>query len=217
MIYIENMSKVYPTRKGLRTILDDINMVVHPGEKIGILGRNGAGKSTMIRLISGAELPTKGRVVREMTVSWPLAFGGAFQYSLTGIDNVRFISRIYGVDLQSQLDFIDDFAELGMYLREPVSKYSAGMLARLAFAISMIVEFDCFLIDEVISVGDKRFHDKCRVELFEKRGDRSMIFVSHDPAYISEHCDRAAVLTEGRLTMFDSVAEAYEVYDRIMA
>lgn len=217
MIYIENMSKAYPTRKGPRTILDNINMVVRPGEKIGILGRNGAGKSTMIRLISGAELPSSGRVIREMTVSWPLAFGGAFQYSLTGIDNVRFISRIYGVDLQSQLGFIDDFAELGMYLREPVSKYSAGMLARLAFAISMIVEFDCFLIDEVISVGDKRFHDKCRVELFEKRGDRSMIFVSHDAGYIKEHCDRAAVLTEGKLTMFDSVAEAYKVYDKIMA
>ncbi|MGE4323841.1 MAG: ABC transporter ATP-binding protein [Sphingobium sp.] len=217
MIFIENMSKVYPTRKGPRTILDNVNMVVHPGEKIGILGRNGAGKSTMIRLISGAELPTKGRVTRNMTVSWPLAFGGAFQFSLTGMDNLRFISRIYDVDVESQIAFIDDFAELGMYLREPVSKYSAGMLARLAFAVSMIVEFDCFLIDEVISVGDKRFHDKCRVELFEKRGDRAMIFVSHDPGYISEHCDRAAVLTEGKLTMFDSVAEAYEVYDRTMA
>lgn len=217
MILVENMWKAYPTRKGPRTILEDVNMIVQPGEKIGILGRNGAGKSTMIRLISGAELPTRGRVVRSMSVSWPLAFGGAFQYSLTGLDNLRFISRIYGVDAESRIDFIDDFAELGFYLREPVSKYSAGMLARLAFAISMIVEFDCFLVDEVISVGDRRFHDKCQVELFEKRGDRAMIFVSHDAGYVREHCHRAGVLSDGKLSVFEDMDEAYDAYHRTIS
>lgn len=213
MIRVQNLWKSYPTRRGMRTILRDVNLDIHPGEKIGILGRNGAGKSTMIRLISGAELPTKGRVEREMSVSWPLAFGGAFQMSLTGLDNLRFISRIYGVDAYSKLDFIEEFSELGSYMREPVSSYSAGMLARLAFAISMSVEFECFLIDEVIAVGDKRFHDKCHVELFEKRADRAMIFVSHDAGYVMEHCQRAAVLHNSELTVYDTVDEAYHVYN----
>ncbi|MEJ7933119.1 ABC transporter ATP-binding protein [Sphingobium sp. AN558] len=213
MIRVQNLWKSYPTRRGMRTILRDVSLDIHPGEKIGILGRNGAGKSTMIRLISGAELPTKGRVEREMSVSWPLAFGGAFQMSLTGLDNLRFISRIYGVDAYSKLDFIEEFSELGSYMREPVSSYSAGMLARLAFAISMSVEFDCFLIDEVIAVGDKRFHDKCHVELFEKRADRAMIFVSHDAGYVMEHCERAAVLHDSELTVYDTVDEAYHMYN----
>lgn len=213
MIRVENLYKSYPTRRGMRTILNNVNLTIHPGEKIGILGRNGAGKSTMIRLISGAELPTRGRVVRDMSVSWPLAFGGAFQMALTGLDNLRFISRIYGVDATTKIDFIEDFSELGAYLREPVAKYSAGMLARLAFAISMSVEFDCFLIDEIIAVGDQRFYNKCHVELFEKRGDRAMIFVSHDAGYIREHCQRAGVLLDGELILFDGVNEALAFYE----
>lgn len=213
MIRVENLYKSYPTRRGMRTILNNVNLTIHPGEKIGILGRNGAGKSTMIRLISGAELPTRGRVIRDMSVSWPLAFGGAFQMALTGLDNLRFISRIYGVDATTKIDFIEDFSELGAYLREPVAKYSAGMLARLAFAISMSVEFDCFLIDEIIAVGDQRFYNKCHVELFEKRGDRAMIFVSHDAGYIREHCQRAGVLLDGELILFDGVNEALAFYE----
>jgi capsular polysaccharide transport system ATP-binding protein len=212
MMRVENLWKYYPVRGGSRVVLKDVNLTVQRGEKIGIVGRNGAGKSTLIRMLSGAELPNRGRVIREMSVSWPLAFGGAFQMSLTGLDNLRFISRIYGVDTSSKIDFIEDFAELGSYMREPVSKYSAGMLARLAFAISMSVEFDCFLTDEIIAVGDQRFHDKCLVELFEKRADRAMIFVSHDATYIREHCSRAAVLHDAELVVFDNVDDAFEFY-----
>jgi len=212
MIVLENITKVYDTRKGLRTVLDGINLRITPGEKIGILGRNGAGKSTLIRLISGAELPTSGHIHRQMSISWPLAFGGGFQGSLTGLDNLRFICRVYGADIESIIPFVEEFAELGAYFREPVKKYSSGMRARLAFAISMAVEFDCFLIDEVISVGDVRFHDKCRRELFEKRRDRTMIMVSHDVHNIKEHCDRACVLDNGVLRQFNDIDTAYEFY-----
>ena len=121
-----------------------------------------------------------------MTVSWPLAFGGAFQTALTGLDNLRCICRIYGATPEDKIAFVEDFSELGSYLREPVRTYSAGMRARLAFALSMVVEFDCFLIDEIVAVGDARFTEKCRVELFENRGDRAMIIVSHDPTYIRD-------------------------------
>lgn len=212
MIELKNVTKVYETRQGQRTVLDSVNLRVAKGEKLGVLGRNGAGKSTLIRMISGAELPTHGHIHRGISISWPLAFGGAFQGSLTGLDNLRFICRVYDAPIEPAIAFVKEFSELGSYLREPVKKYSSGMRARLAFAISMAVEFDCFLIDEIVAVGDSRFHEKCRVELFEKRSDRAMIIVSHQPDYIREHCQHAAVLVNGRLKSFAQVEEAFDFY-----
>jgi capsular polysaccharide transport system ATP-binding protein len=212
MIVLENISKRYNTRQGPRVVLDNLNLTIHPGEKVGILGCNGAGKSTLIRLISGAELPTSGCIQRGMSISWPLAFGGAFQGSLTGLDNLRFICRVYGVDFRPRVDYVEEFSELGRYMREPVKTYSSGMRARLAFAISMSIEFHCYLIDEVLAVGDSRFQEKCQHELFEKRQDRTMIIVSHLSEQITHHCDRAAVLHAGKLHCFDNVTQAYEFY-----
>ncbi len=215
MIHVDNVSKSYPTRGGLVPILRGVSFSVSRGEKVAILGRNGAGKSTLVRLISGAEQPTDGRIRRGMSVSWPLAFGGAFQSALSGLDNMRFICRIYGLDWESRVPFIEDFSELGAYLREPIRTYSSGMRARLAFAISMVVEFDCFLIDEIIAVGDARFHEKCHVELFERRADRAMIIVSHDAPYIRDYCNRIGVLHEGRLTMFEDIDDGYAFYEEV--
>lgn len=216
MIRLDQVSKTYATRSGPVHVLCDVDLSIGPGERVGILGRNGAGKSTLIRLISGAELPTGGAISRDMSVSWPLAFGGAFQGSLTGLDNLRFICRIYGVDAAGKVAFVEEFSELGIYLREPVKSYSSGMRARLAFAISMVVEFDCFLIDEIIAVGDTRFHEKCHHELFEKRGDRAMIIVSHNADYIRAHCTRAAVLSNGTLYHPASLDEAFDFYHHSM-
>jgi capsular polysaccharide transport system ATP-binding protein len=212
MITLQNISKTYATRQGPRTVLEGIDLKIAKGEKLGILGRNGAGKSTLIRLISGAELPTRGQIHRGISISWPLAFGGAFQGSLSGLDNLRFICRVYDAPIEPAIDFVKDFSELGSYLHEPVKKYSSGMRARLAFAISMAVEFDCFLIDEIVAVGDSRFHEKCHSELFEKRKDRAMIIVSHSAEYIREHCEHAAVLAEGKLHSFDQVEDAFSFY-----
>src|ERR1017187_4302684 len=150
MISIENVTKTYGTRHGPRKVLDNVNLTLGRGRNVGILGRNGAGKSTLIRLLSGAEKPTSGRIRREMSVSWPLAFGGAFQVHLTGLDNLKFVCRIYGVDYEPLLPFVEEFSELGTYFREPVSHYSMGMVTRLAFALSMAIELDCFLIDEAM-------------------------------------------------------------------
>jgi ABC-type polysaccharide/polyol phosphate transport system ATPase subunit len=216
MIKVDNVRKVYPTRFGEKLVLDGVSFELAMGERLGVLGRNGAGKSTMIRLISGAERPTGGLIERHMSVSWPLAFGGAFQVMLTGQDNVRFISRIYGQDFERNLEFVEDFAELGPYLREPVRSYSSGMRARLAFAISMIIEFDCFLIDEIASVGDARFHERCNFELFEKRADRAMIVVSHDAAYIRDHCSRWAVLHDSKLVLYDDFEVAYAEFKELI-
>ncbi|MFA6144435.1 MAG: ABC transporter ATP-binding protein [Sulfurimonas sp.] len=213
MIELQNITKIYPTHSGQRTVLDNINLTINLGDKIGILGRNGAGKSTLIRLMSGVEQPTSGYINRQMKISWPIAFAGGFQGSLTGIDNLKFICRVYGVDYREKIAYVQEFSELGQYLYEPVKRYSAGMRARLAFALSMAIEFDCYLIDEVTAVGDSRFHEKCRIELFEKRKERSMIIVSHDATYIRAHCNHICVLKNGQLYHFDDIDQAYDFYN----
>jgi capsular polysaccharide transport system ATP-binding protein len=213
MIQLEQVSKTYGTRLGRRRVLDKVDLRLEKGRHVGILGRNGAGKSTLIRLLSGAENPTSGRIHRGMSVSWPLAFTGAFAPHLTGMDNLKFVCRVYGVDWKPLVPFVEEFTELGIYLREPVLNYSVGMTMRLAFALSMAIEFDCFLIDEGLAVGDSRFGDRCHVELFQKRKDRSFILVSHDANVIRNYCERAAVLHRGRLLEFPTVDEAFAFYE----
>ena len=212
MIELVNVCKTYHTRFGPRTILDNVNFKLERGRNMGILGRNGAGKSTLIRLIAGAENPTAGKITRNMSVSWPLAFGGAFQTHLTGLDNLKFVCRVYGVDYKPLVGFVEDFTELGIYFREPVMHYSQGMLSRLAFALSIAIEFDCFLIDEAMVVGDARFHERCHVELFQKRKDRAFILVTHYANSIKLYCENACVLHEGKLLPFPSVDQAYDFY-----
>lgn len=210
MISLVDVRKGYRTRGGWTPVLRGLDLQISPGQKVGIVGRNGAGKSTLIRLISGVEEPDSGTVSREMTVSWPLAFGGAFQSGITGMDNIRFICRIYGIDPKEKIEFVEGFAELGDYINEPIKNYSSGMRARLAFAISMAVEFDCFLIDEVVSVGDQRFREKCEMELFEKRSDRAMIIVSHDLNYVKCHCESVYIMLDGKLVSPDT-ADVFEI------
>jgi capsular polysaccharide transport system ATP-binding protein len=217
MLAIEHVTKVYSTRRGKREVLRNISFRLEKGAHLGILGRNGAGKSTLIRMISGAERPTSGRILRGMQVSWPLAFGGAFQTHLTGLDNLKFVCRVYGVDYRPLVPFVEEFTELGDYFREPVLHYSNGMLTRLAFALSMAIEFDCFLIDEAMVVGDVRFHERCHVELFHKRKDRAFILVTHDASVIKLYCKNACVLHEGRLLPFSSVEAAYDFYQDTMS
>ena len=216
MITLRNVCKDYPTRAGPRRVLDKINLTIHPGERVGILGRNGAGKSTLIRLISGSEPPTLGTIRRNMSVSWPLAFSGGFHGSLTGADNVRFICRIYGVDFQSRFEFVENFSELGVYMNEPVGTYSSGMKARLAFAISMTIDFDCYLIDEVMAVGDSRFRERCRIELFEKRRDKAKLVVSHSHRQLKGTCDRFLLIEGGRIEEHDDFKEVYFRYKQLI-
>ncbi len=212
MVLFDNVTKRYAVSGGTHTVLDQVSFSLALGEKFGVVGHNGSGKSTLIRLLSGSELPNSGRIERRMSVSWPLAFSGAFQGSLTGLDNLRFIARVYGVDAEKIRAFVEDFAELGKYFTEPVKTYSSGMQAKLAFSLSLAIEFDCFLIDEVIAVGDASFQQKCLVELFEKRRDRAFVMVSHNPQLIRTYCDRAAVLQDGRLQMFHDVESALNFY-----
>jgi capsular polysaccharide transport system ATP-binding protein len=215
MIIVRNIVKRYKTRNTHNTVLDGVSFSLKKGEKIGILGRNGAGKSTLIRLLSGIEQPDSGTIERKMKVSWPLAAKGGFQGSLTGADNLRFICRVYGVDFEDKKQFVEEFSELGKYMHEPLKTYSSGMRSRLAFALSMVIEFDCYLIDEAMSAGDARFRDRCRYELIEKRRDRSIILVSHDHRQMREFCDVFYVLQDGMLSRFENPDDACRHYKNI--
>jgi capsular polysaccharide transport system ATP-binding protein len=212
-IRLSHIVKDYHTPLGTRRVLDGIGFTLEPGEKIGVLGRNGAGKSTLVKIIGGVERPTSGEVYRGMSMSWPLTFAGGLQPSMSGMDNIRFISRVYNVPLPFMIDYVDDFAELGKLLYMPIRTYSSGMRMRLAFALTLAVKFDCMLIDEVIAVGDQRFHKKCYDELFVKRSQCAMILVSHDMGIVREFCSKALLLKAGRGRVFSDLEFALKVYE----
>jgi len=197
----------------MHRVLSDVSFELARGEKIAVLGRNGAGKSTLVRLLGGVELPTSGTIERTMSLSWPVGLGGAVLPQLTGNDNIRFVARIYGKPIREIRDFVEDFAQLGHFLSEPVKTYSSGMTARLNFALSLAVDFDCYLIDEILAVGDQRFQRRSHEELFEKRSDRSMILISHISEILRDYCSRALVLYRGRGKVFDNIDLALEIYN----
>lgn len=213
MIELSQVSKVYPTRSGENVVLDRISYTFPARTNIGILGKNGAGKSTLLRIIAGTEQADSGNVQRRGVVSWPIGFGGGFSGSLSGEDNCRFVARIYGADIDEVVGFTADFAELGEYFYMPVKTYSSGMRARLAFGLSMAIEFDAYLVDEVTAVGDTNFQQKCR-QAFQARSDRSsVIIVSHQLGTVRDYCQRCCVLRGGKLLEFDNVEEAAKAYE----
>jgi capsular polysaccharide transport system ATP-binding protein len=198
MIEIVDLAKEYRTETGKVRALDGISLTVGRGQRIGVLGDNGSGKSTLIRLVGGVELPTSGKIQRHMSVSWPLAYRGGLHQDISGYGNLRFLSRIYDRPYDELCAYVQDFTELGQRLRDPVYTYSSGMRAKLSFAISFAIEFDCYLIDEIIAVGDQRFRRKCREELFEKRQDRALLMVSHQVGTVEQACDIGILIKDGR-------------------
>jgi capsular polysaccharide transport system ATP-binding protein len=214
MISAEGLCKDYhsETGHGWHRVLSNVSFTVSPGEKVAVLGRNGAGKSTLIRLISGIEVPTLGTIERDMSVSWPVGLTGGIGGAMTGNDNIRMICRIYNRPFPLIREYVEDFAQLGKYLSEPVRTYSAGMRARLNFAVSLAIDFDCYLIDEIISVGDRRFQQCSYDELFVRRADRSLVLASHSPEIVRAYCSRAIVLHRGRGKVFDDLELALAIY-----
>ena len=215
MIKVTGVYKDYhsETRGRWNRVLSDISFTLERGEKIALLGRNGAGKSTLIRLIGGIEVPTAGTIESTMSVSWPVGLEGGVGGTMTGNDNVRFMARIYNKPVEQIFDFVEDFAQLGRFMSEPVNTYSTGMRARLNFALSFAIDFDCYLIDEVIAAGDARFQRRSHEEVFEKRTDRSMILASHIPEIVKQYCTRAVVLHRGRAKIFDDLDLAADIYN----
>lgn len=212
MVSFHNVFKFYKTPATTKVILDHVDLAFERGYSYGILGVNGAGKSTLMRLISGTELPNSGRVRRHCNVSWPLGFAGSLHPEMTATENVAFVSRIYGHDPGETIDFVRNFAEIGQYMNAPIRTYSSGMLQRVAFGLSMAVDFDCYLIDEVMAVGDARFQKRCRDEFDRRREKSDLILISHDLHTIRSYCDRCLVLENGRIHQYEDTSEAINLY-----
>lgn len=215
MIVMQKACKTYRTGEGRRIVLDEADLVIPDDVNIGILGANGAGKSTLVRLLSGVEALDRGTIKRTGSVSFPLGFGGTFDPLLSGRENVRFLARVYGANVDQVLDYAENFAELGSYFRMPVHSYSSGMHARLAFGACLAIRFDTYLIDEVIAVGDTRFRAKCLAALGERLAEANTVLISHDPGLLRLHCSVGAVLTGGRFHCFDDIDEAIELHEKL--
>ncbi|MEI3855878.1 MULTISPECIES: ABC transporter ATP-binding protein [unclassified Ensifer] len=215
MISLESVTKYYKTAAHRRYILRNQSIELTSGRSYGLLGVNGAGKSTTMRLISGAELPNQGRIHRKVRVSWPLGFANGLNTQLSGKENLKFVARAYGEDFHRVFRFVADFAEIGAYLNEPIRTYSSGMMARFAFGLSMAIEFDCYLVDEITAVGDSNFQKRCRDAFKERRLKSDVIMISHDMTTIKDYCDVVIVLIDGQMVQFDSVEQGIATYMRL--
>jgi capsular polysaccharide transport system ATP-binding protein len=217
MIALDDVYKYYRTHGHRKVVLNHVSLEFQAGRSYGVLGVNGAGKSTLMRILAGTELPNGGRVRRRARVSWPLGFSGGLHSRLTGRENARFVARVYGQDPRAVISFVEDFADIGAYMDVPIITYSSGMIARLAFGLSLAIDFDCYLIDETTAVGDARFAARCKEEFDRRRRKADVIMVSHALGTIRDYCDRGIVLAGGQMHIFRNLDEAIELYKKLNA
>ncbi|MDP9688885.1 UNVERIFIED_ORG: capsular polysaccharide transport system ATP-binding protein [Pseudomonas mohnii] len=216
MFELRNITKSYLTPKGRRYVFRDLSLKIPAGKNIGLIGRNGAGKTTLMSLLGGADAPDSGTVVTDKSISWPVGLAGGFQGSMTGRENIKFVSRVYGAvgdAMRQKIAYVEDFAEIGSWIDEPVKTYSSGMRSRLAFGLSMAFDFDYYLIDEVMSVGDAHFKRKC-TDVFEERLQKSkVVLVSHSMPEIKKLCDVVLLVRDGGVQIYDDVDEGIKAYN----
>jgi capsular polysaccharide transport system ATP-binding protein len=214
VIEFQDVSKAYSSSKATKVILKNFSGEFPRGRNIGLLGVNGAGKSTLLRLIAGTEHPDRGRIRRRAFISFPVGFA-AFKGNLSGRENCRFVARIYGVDTRSVERFVEEFSEIGRYFDMPIATYSSGMRSRISFGLSMAIDFDCYLVDEALSVGDGIFRARADALFEAKAKQANLIIVSHNPGTVRKYCDMGAVLSNGELLMFDQLDDAIRHYEAI--
>lgn len=215
MIELRNLTKYYPVKSGRRYVLRDVSLIIPSTTNLAVLGPNGSGKSTFLRLIGGAEPADSGSIITDEEISWPLGLTSGFQGSLTGRQNVLFVCRINGLNIDESRYVISQvvtFTELGEYFDMPVNTYSSGMRARLSFGLSMAFEFDVYLIDELTSVGDMIFKEKAKAAFEKIRKRASLIFVSHNLKTLRQFCQSALFLREGLADFYPDIDEGIEAY-----
>ncbi|GGE54948.1 ABC transporter ATP-binding protein [Actibacterium pelagium] len=217
MIRLENLTKRFVLRGRRKVIADRINATFPTGRSVALLGRNGAGKSSLLRMIAGTLDPTSGRVVTGGTMSWPVGFGGSFHGDLTGVQNTRFVARIYGVDSDALVDYVAEFAQLGDHFHLPFRSYSHGMKSRLAFGVSMGIRFDTYLVDEITAVGDAAFRAKSSRVFRDRLTQSGAVVVSHAMGQLRELCDCGAVLEGGKLNFFNDLEQAIAQHEENMS
>jgi len=215
MFEVRNVTKSYWTPRGRRYVFRDLSLAIPPDRNIGLIGRNGAGKTTLMRLLGGVDKPDSGRVVTDKSISWPVGLGGGFQGSMSGRDNVKFVCRVYGAvgpEMREKIQYVQDFADIGRWFDEPVRSYSSGMRSRLAFGLSMAFDFDYYLIDEVMSVGDAHFKKKSNQVFAEKLKRSNVILVSHAMADIQRLCNLVLLVENGAVRIFEDIEEGIKAY-----
>lgn len=212
MVRLENVTKKFPTKSGYKIVLNNVSIQFPTDRSIGIIGRNGTGKSTLVKILAGSMMPNTGHVRRLVRLSWPMGFMGGFPGSATARDTIRFVARIYGEDWRIILKRVEDFAELGEYIDMPVSSYSSGMRSRLSVGLSYSFDFDCYLMDEILGVGDARFRQRSDALFQEKIGKSHIMLVSHSPQQLRKYCKSGAVLHDGGLHYFDDINDALKYY-----
>lgn len=215
MIDFINVTKTYPLKSGRRLILNNVSFDFPENKNLSILGKNGSGKSTLLRLIAGSEAPDYGKITRYGRFSWPLGFSGGFNGNLSGEENLRFICRIYGADLKKVTNYVRNFSELGQNLLEPVKTYSNGMKARLAFGLSLAMDFDVYLVDEVMAVGDPIFRKKSKEAFDEKRKHANLIMVSHEMKTVRDYSDSIIIMNNCNLIIYEDVEEGIKFYQSL--
>ncbi len=218
MIRLEHVTKYFRTPHGKKYLLKDVSFTIPENVNVGIFGRNGAGKSTLMRMLGRIEFPNRGKIISNKSFSWPMGLSGGFQGDMTGRANVKFVCRIYGKDrdeIDKALEFVKSFSELGDYFDMPIKTYSSGMKSRLSFGLSLAFDFDYLLIDETLSVGDKRFRKKSKEALLKKIESCSVLLVSHDMGTLREICNVGIVLDNAKLYYCDNIEDAVKMYNNI--
>ncbi|WP_422031688.1 ABC transporter ATP-binding protein [Roseovarius sp.] len=216
MIRFENLSKSFWIKGRQKVVIDNLNLTLPSGRSLGLLGRNGAGKSTLLQIIAGTMNADSGRIVSDGSISWPVGLAGAIHRDLSGAENVKFLARIYGVDTEELIAFVEDFSELGDFFNMPVRSYSSGMRSRLAFGASMGIHFDTYLVDEVTAVGDARFKRKSQQVFKNRMATSSAIVVNHSMAGLRNFCDSGLVLENGSVTYFEDLEDAIAYHTELM-
>ncbi|AYN12124.1 MULTISPECIES: ABC transporter ATP-binding protein [Pseudomonas] len=216
MFELRNVTKSYLTPNGRRYVFRNLSLAIPPGKNIGLIGRNGAGKSTLMRLLGGADVPDSGIIATDRSISWPVGLTGGFQGSMSGRDNIKFICRVYGATgeaMREKIRYVQEFAEIGDWIDEPIKTYSSGMRSRVAFGLSMAFDFDYYLIDEVMSVGDAQFKRKCADVFKEKLQKANVVLVSHSMPEIEKLCDIVLLVRDGGIQVYNDVAEGIKAYN----
>ena len=214
---------VSPTRKSYHSTfaaLKDVDFTVYKGECVGIIGTNGSGKSTLLKIITGVLRPTSGEVKLQGHVSSLLELGAGFNMNYTGIENIYLNGRIMGFsdeEMEKRVPLIQQFADIGDFIYQPVKNYSSGMFARLAFAVAINVDPDILIVDEALSVGDIFFQTKCyhKFNEFRKAG-KTILFVSHELGSIIKYCDRCLLLNRGEQIAVGPCKDVVDLYRKIM-
>ncbi len=215
MICLDKVTKSYMTLKGRKMVFRDLTFELLEDANIGLIGRNGAGKSTLMRLLAAVDLPDSGNIITRGRLSWPVGLRGGMQKNLTGRDNVKFVCRIHGARrsaMQEKIRYVEEFAEIGDYFDQPLSTYSSGMLARVGFGTSMAFDFDYYLIDEVMAVGDAIFKRKSKLVFKERMHRAKVILVSHNMKFIRKMCDMIVHLDSGQATVYENVRDGIAAY-----